>query len=161
MIPGLAAEQTHEALLEYANFNKPTQVVWGRYLLTAYITISLGSVIQHWSKRLLESRRPTLIAVYRRFPYSVIGRFPAFAVAVGFFSLQGSLPVSRYPYAIMAAGLIFAQIAYDFRISFLSKVTTKTGLGFELHHRLNMTREVVWLGPIFLLMTALLIQLWG
>lgn len=159
IIPGLAAEQTREALLEYVRVDEQARTIWGRYLLTAYIAITLGDVIERCSKRLLESRRPSLIAVYYRFPYNMIGRFPAFAVAFGFFSLQGNSPAGRYPYAIMGAGLILAQIAYHLRSLLLDKIESKMGLTFR-RERIRTAREILWLVPIVIFTTPLLIDLW-
>lgn len=159
IIPGLAAEQTHEALLEYVRVDEQGRTIWGRYLLTVYIAIALGEVLQHSSKRLLESRRPSLITVYYRFPYSMIGRFPAFAVAIGFFSLQEDLQAGRHPYAIMGAGLVFAQVAYHLRNLLLDKFESRTGLTLK-RGRIKIAREVLWFAPIVILTTPLLIDLW-
>lgn len=81
LLPGLAEQQTSEALLEYANAAESAGVLWGRTMITAAISVMLGEVLAHWTARLLDASRHRWFGSEARprhegSPHSIVG-FPS------------------------------------------------------------------------------------
>ncbi len=113
LLPGLAEQQTSEALLEYANAAESAGVLWGRTMITAAISVMLGEVLAHWTARLLDASRHRWFgseATARRL--TAFNRwFPVLALAVAFWTLQDSATGWFYPYRAIAILLAFARPA--------------------------------------------------
>jgi predicted acylesterase/phospholipase RssA len=155
--PGLVAEQISEAMLEYITVRNVVHIVWGRYLLTLYVTITLGAILEWSANRLLDTGASALAPTPRRSLIRVTGSIPTLAVAFGFFSLQGDLPVQKYPYALMAAGLILARLIYE-RFGALARLS----FGGEAPSPNQLTspfrRAILWVLPIVVLASVILLE---
>lgn len=109
-LPGLASNQTVEAMLRYVKFGDAVEIVWLRYIITLCATIALGAVLLKCSRQLLTTGSPALPASYS-FRLSLLsGYFPLAAIAVGFFTLSKDPPAFSDPFALMAVGLLVIHL---------------------------------------------------
>jgi hypothetical protein len=112
-LPGLASNQTVEAMLRYVKFGDAVEIVWLRYLITLCSTIALGAVLRNCSKHLLTTGSPALPASYSFWLGLLSGYFPLAAIALGFFTLNQDLPALSNPFALMAVGLLVIHLLQD------------------------------------------------
>jgi hypothetical protein len=113
LLPGLASNQTVEAMLRYVKFGDTVEIVWLRYFITLCSTIALGAVLRNCSKQLLTTGSPALPASYSFWLGLLSGYFPLAAIALGFFTLNKDLPAPSNPFALMAVGLLVIHLLQD------------------------------------------------
>jgi hypothetical protein len=155
MIPGLAAQQTAEALLEYVGAPKVSAILWSRTALTALAAVYLGSLLRYWSCRLLDSKHLSSAGLRSSaIPFAIAGLsgwFPVLSLAWAFLSLPGSAG----PYRLIAVGLVAARPACRLAILRLKKWTLGRSGGLQ--------RRTAFQSPIFasLTMTTFLVAVFG
>ena len=112
-LPGLASNQTVEALLRYVKFGDAIEIVWLRYFITLCSTIALGAVLRNSSRQLLTTGSPALPTVYPIWLGLFSGYFPLAAIALGLFTLNRDSPPLSNPFALMAVGLLVIHFLQD------------------------------------------------
>lgn len=111
-VPGLASDQTVEAMLGYVNFGATTEIVWIRYVITIGSTILLGAVLRSCSRRLLSIAGPNVPPSLSLWLSRFSGYFPLAAIALGFFSTRRELTVAN-PFGLMTTGLLIVHLLQD------------------------------------------------
>jgi hypothetical protein len=158
IIPGLAAQQTSEALLEYVGAPGASAILWSRTALTALAAVYLGSLLRHWSRRLLDPKFFSSSGLRSlAIPLAIAelsGWLPALALAWAFWSLSSLAAGSAGPYRLIAVGLVVAHPACRLAIRGLQKWTLSRSGGL---------RKTAFQSPIFasLTMTAFLVVFFG
>src|ERR1700730_162615 len=112
-LPGLASNQTVEAMLRYVKFGDAIEIVWLRYIITLCLTIALGAVLRNSSRQLLTTGSPALPPSYSFWLGLLSGYFPLAAIALGFFTLSKDSPAFSDPFALMAVGLLVIHLLQD------------------------------------------------
>jgi hypothetical protein len=112
-LPGLASNQTIEALLRYVKFGDAIEIVWLRYFITLCSTIALGAVLRNCSRQLLTTGSPALPTAYPFWLSLISGYFPLAAISLGLFTLNSDSLALSNPFALMAAGLLVIHLLQD------------------------------------------------